>query len=375
MKTFITLFSILFLCSCSIFSKNDLVKKEDVEIEIYSLKTPPVIGTTSSAQSISLGGFNGIIHHETRENSHYFYVVNNQGPKVDLKNQESIFLIPEFSPAIYVAKTNYANQEFEIAAKLNLYLPNNELISGRPITREHTNPKDVYGIYESLDSQGFSTIGITKSNTGGFWIADEYLPSLAQFSVNGILERRLYPTNGLPKSYGEKKFNEGFKALSYFANHLFAFIPNFTDSKIYEYAKTYRIAEVDALRYRTVNEYIYPVSHVKDELIAAYSISDRKIVTLEKLNNGTYDLFVINNFSPDKVVNKQRLFNVSKILSNKLNEKITGLTIINEKSIALVTDNNYQINGTTDTKSGLTPLNKKLSHIIILKLKKPVFEI
>ncbi|MEN0058178.1 MAG: esterase-like activity of phytase family protein, partial [Bdellovibrio sp.] len=69
--------------------------------------------------------------------------------------------------------------------------------------------------------------------------------------------------------------------------------------------------------------------------------------------------------------------NVKKVLYADLSqtslkdfEKVEGLTVVKEGLLAIVTDNDFGINGVPDKKTGLIPLKKELSQLGLIQLSK-----
>ena len=68
----------------------------------------------------------------------------------------------------------------------------------------------------------------------------------------------------------------------------------------------------------------------------------------------------------DNLVKKELLVDLGTTPFHLL-EKIEGITLIDSHRIALVNDNDFQINGPTDSKTGLTPINNDPNEMLILE--------
>ena len=49
-------------------------------------------------------------------------------------------------------------------------------------------------------------------------------------------------------------------------------------------------------------------------------------------------------------------------------EKVEGIAVIDKRRIAIVNDNDFQIDGPTDFKTGLTPFNKEPSQLLLIEV-------
>jgi len=113
--------------------------------------------------------------------------------------------------------------------------------SGRPATvdpraKPIVDPKTLEQVV--VDADGYDTEGLARLGDGRFWIAEEYVPSLAEVGPDGTVRRRLVPRgvtlpgascpveDTLPADFVERRENRGFEALAVSPDgrRLFAFL-------------------------------------------------------------------------------------------------------------------------------------------------------
>lgn len=376
MKKMFSILSFLLLSACSTTKETNQINipKDSISKKIFTLKSPISIGKTMGDQEIFLGGFSGINFKETRDGNYYFQVLTDRGPTVRLNKEQTYFVLPDYQPQLLILKADASTQELSVSATIPLKQFEDKAATGLPTSREIENPLDLFGFNYSIDKEGMNLRGLEQKSDGTFWSADEYLPSLLGFKSNGNLQRRLYATNGLPRIYMEKLNDQGFKTATLKDDMLYGFIPNFKSEQVDQNKNTYRIVKVDTEQLRTENEYLYKLEAASSELVAAAAISNKKILVLEKSSNNHYKLYLIDQFQSDSLVEKKLLLDLHD-LKLPIKDRISDFTIIDEKSLAFVTNNNYQLQNSVDKKNGLVTFNQSPSQIILLSFQQSLFDL
>lgn len=359
MKFFLTAVAFLVLSACS---TTTLTLKKST---LLSLKEAPVIGRTSSGQDIFLGGLSGLILKRAEGQNLSFWAITDRGPISSSAGLEKPFLLPDFNPQIIELNADLSTNTLEVGNVIKLSKKNDKAITGIPNTRTEENPVDLNGFMISLDPDGLDTEGITAADEGGFFVADEYGPSLLRFDSNGKLIRRMMPFNELPKIYAEKKPNRGFEAIARDQYRLFGFLQSPVTGE-----KLTRIVEVDLESLKTANEYFYSIDEDKDRIGDAVSLGNNKFLVVETNGKrgaeGKKAVYKITLAGGDQTVKKELLVDLQKT-EFKDKEKIEGIAIIDKHRIVLVNDNDFQMAGKTDKATGVTPLSKESSDMLILE--------
>lgn len=338
-----------------------------IKTQQYKLENPPVIGTTLSSQKILLGGFSGLSFKGKNGGDFEFWACNGRGPISPMINKDRPFLLPEYNPAIYTLKTNSKSSFIEVESKIDIKKKNNSTVTGLPSNRDEENPVDVFGFMTSIDSENINTSSIANDDEGGFWLGDNYAPSLIHIDPNGKILKRLNPGIELPKLYLERKTNKGFDAIAKIDNRLIGLLQDPLEIDPH----SIRIAEVDLETLKTEAEYFYKLDASSEQLSDAVALGNKSILVLEQNGksgiNSYKRIYKIVFNKSDEVVTKSLVVNLDQ---SELRDqsKIEGLTIIDKKHIALINNNDFAIAEKTDTKSGLTPLNNQVTIISVLEL-------
>ena len=339
--------------------------------KIFKMVNTPFIGTTISGQKIKLGGFSGLQFVEAKKNSLIFQTITDRGPTGEPTGIDRAFLLPEFSPTVVFLKADLSTEELSIVAEIKLKKNNETMLTGLPNTRLEENPTDVFGLYYSVDQQGLDTEGLVFDGEGGWWVADGYAPSLVRFNEEGKLLRRLNPSNELPRMYSERRSNQGFEGVSKFENKLFGILQSSLPNEQVNIGGEFtRIVEVDLETYKTTAEYFYIFEKGNDKIGDMVAINSKNFLVIEQngkagTNSQKY-IYKITIGESDQKVEKTLIADLKNTPFNDV-EKVEGLTIIDNKRIAIVHDNNFQVNGKTNQATGLTPLNENVNQLLILE--------
>lgn len=346
-------------------------KVQSTASTLFKMTNTPFIGTTLSGQKIKLGGFSGLQFIEEKEGSLMFQTVTDRGPNGELNGVDRPFLLPEFSPTIVFLKADLNSKELTVAAEIKLKKKDGAPLTGLPNTRLEENPTDVFGLYYSIDQQGLDIEGLTPDGEGGWWMADEYGPSLVHFNEEGKMLRRLTPSNELPKMYSERKTNRGFEGIAKVENKLYGILqsPLPKEQPAKDGAFT-RIVEIDLETMKTSAEYFYMFEKGNDKIGDMVALNAKNFLVIEQNGKaGEHSekyIYRITLGESDQLVKKTLIADLKKTPMGQI-EKVEGLALIDNKRLAIVYDNDFQINGKTNQTTGLTPLNDSVNQLLILE--------
>jgi hypothetical protein len=206
-----------------------------------------------------------------------FWGVTDRGPtgEVEVDGEEHrTFPIPEFTPFILHLRGD--NSELEILDAIPIVTPQGEPVTGiSNLAGTDEEPFDFAG-NESLayNQSGLDVEGLVQTSDGGFWLAEEYRPSLVKVDADGRVIARYvpegvalpdagYPVEAtLPAIYGLRQNNRGFEglALSGDGQTLFAVLQSplsNPDHETGEASRSGRILAVNTASGRPVAEYVY----------------------------------------------------------------------------------------------------------------------
>lgn len=362
MKIRIVLLPLLLLVSCAHQSTTTAtgINKPDLQLinSIHlSLANAPVIGTTTSGQKIMLGGFSGLVFKEEKDGEIIFQTHTDRGPNGYNVEKDRPFLLPDFSPEIVTIKTRLKEKTFEVSDELKLKKFSGLPLTGLPNHREEENPIDVNGMPTSIDKDGLDIEAMTYDGEGGYWMADEYAPSIVHFDVEGKMLRRLSAGIEIPKIYSERMPNRGFEAVAKFENKLFGIM----QSPLPHEEGISRIVEINLEAMRTSAEYFYPFEKGAEKIGDMALINEKTFLVLEQKK-----IFKITLNGSDQNVSKELILDLAGT-SFKDVEKVEGITLINRHKIAVISDNDFQISGKTDFTTGISPFNQAKNELLILE--------
>jgi 3-phytase len=359
MKLFSLFALILLFSSCASSPKNISSDK----IKIFTMANAPSIGKTMSDQEIKLGGLSGLQFIEEKNGDLYFYAITDRGPTSSSSNNDRTFLLQDFAPTIVTLKADSKTGTLEVVKSLPLKKRDGKPLSGFPNVRDEENSLDVFGFMNSIDELGMDTESLAINPEGGWWVGEEYAPSLVFFDQLGKLQRRLTPDNELPRLYKSRRPNRGFEAIALNGNKLYGFL----QSPLKKEETSSLIVEVDLLDSKTSAEYFYQFEKGNDKIGDAEHVKDNKFLVIEQNGNDQKELYLIELGLTDQPVKKTLVLDLATTPFNGA-EKIEGLALIGLNRVALVYDNDFQINGNTDFKTGLTPLNQTPNQLMIIDL-------
>lgn len=364
----------LFLLLAGCASSNPQPHKEQkiLKVSLFTMNNSPEIGQTISGQKIKLGGFSGLQYLRSENNALYFQTITDRGPNGEMKNNERPFLLPEFSPEIVALKADLTTRELSVVSETKLKKKNAKNLSGLPNVRTEENPIDIFGLAYSIDAEGLDTEGMTPDDENGWWLADEYGPSLVHIDHEGVVLRRLMPSLEIPKMYADRKTNRGFEGVFKDGQKIYGIL----QSPLKKEENFARILEIDLETMKTSAEYFYPFQPGNDKVGDAVSLKNKSFLILEQ--NGKIGeksqkyIYKITLNETDENVTKTLIADLKNTPFNNI-EKVEGLTVIDQKRIALVYDNDFQINGDTNFKTGFTPLNESKNQLMILEFSENFF--
>ena len=121
---------------------------------------------------------------------------------------------------------------------------------------------------------------------------------------------------------------------------------------------------------KTSGEYYYNFEKDLDKIGDAISIGNNKFLVIEQNGKKGVEsrkyIFKITLNSTDMPVTKELLLDLEKTPFKSI-EKVEGIAVIDSHHIALVNDNDFQIDGKTDTKTGLTTLNNDSNELLLVE--------
>lgn len=374
------LLGVLFMNSCNSTPPKSNLNK--IKITLQEM--------TSNTQKFDLpwGGFSGLHFQEKdSEGNLFFWTLTDRGPNGDeIKKGHEIqraFLKPDFTPSILRLKFSPKLKTLDIVQVIPFKNSKNELMSGLPPKNNKKNQKfelaiDDKGKALPTDEAGVDSESIAVDSNKHFWIGEEYLPSILEFSPEGKLLSRIAPAadehkklekNQLPFDYHFRKLNRGFEALSYFNHKIFLMTQSplvIPDQEIKAHFIRIAVFNTETRKYEA--EYLFPLLDKNaDKIGDMQMINDHQFYVIEQNGDvgakGIHNIFKgdlakatnlmlhsfknmpekNNSFSNDfNFVQKELIVNLADTGYSEF-EKIEGLTIIDENTLAIINDNDFGV--------------------------------
>lgn len=159
---------------------------------------------------------------------------------------------------------------------------------------------DLSGTPIAPDPDGLDTEGLIALSDGGFWVGDEFGPSLVRLDAAGTVVTRLLPRSpatsspadtpaGLPAIAAKRQLNRGFEALAISADERWLFLAfqsplAHPDEQAHERGRHVRLWRMDADTGHVVAQYAYPLddpdSFARDRALSSFGRSDIKVSEL-----------------------------------------------------------------------------------------------
>jgi phosphodiesterase/alkaline phosphatase D-like protein len=271
-------------------------------------------------------------------------------------------------------------------------------------------PVDLAGKTLKNDTLGADTEGIVVDANGNYWLVDEYRPAIYQFDPTGKLIQRFVPegtaaagkqpagtfgTEALPAVYAQRRSNRGFEAIALEGTKLYAFIqspidnPDSSGDTTSRGSRNLRILEFDVATQTVTGQYVYLLDNITgsgnartDKLGDAVSLGNGKFAVVERDDRGTAAanklIYQIDLKTATNINALPQLFNgktieqltpaeltaagiqpaSKKLIVNAAQagytgvEKLEGLALIDENTLAILNDNDFGITGTQFNPDG-----------------------
>ena len=262
------------------------------------------------------------------------WLVTDRGPNgtTEVEGREHRTLAsPSFAPRILEARIDWdARHPGQLAVELTGTVPlrdrTGEAVSGRPNGLDNDplifDPQGRAAIAPDVD--GVDTEGLVRTRDGGFWLAEEYRPSLLAADADGTLQRRFVPAgvaladsgtevvDSLPAVYAQRRDNRGFEALAISPDEtrIFALMQSpldGTDPAVARKRGNVRLVAFDPACGQPVGEYVYRLGDPEQKgyrkgkaapddgkLCAMAALGPTSLLVLEQAGGGVARLYLTN---------------------------------------------------------------------------------
>lgn len=384
--------SILAMTSFPVLGKttnHSIQKVTTYQVDVNeSLYVPYEKSTTELFEKGFVTGFGSAVTFKgyDKDGNPQFYAITDRGPNADAPSYtvdgkvkpSKIFPSPSFTPSIGIVTLK--NGKAVIDEAITIKDTNGKNISGLPLQEGLVGSTGEVALDMNLthlgyDVNGLDTEGIAVDKDGNFWICDEYGPFLVKLNANGKILKKYAPGQGLPEILKYRIANRGFEGLTISpSGKIFVSVQSVLDveGQTSKTATFTRIIEFDP-KTEEVKTYAYPINtsdykSPKDCKIGdIYALNDNTLLVIEQgklkdgtmsnliykadlskasdITNATYkgkalefiaDTALIKNY---KFATKEKLVDLREL--GWTAEKAEGLCLLDDKTIAVINDNDF----------------------------------
>ena len=410
----------------SVSAASNVTVVADATLVDIPLSQAQAIGLPSAPiandRGILLGGIGSDLYHAAGAPADEFWAVTDRGPNSEIEVSGEVrytALTPEFTPTIVQLKI--ANG---VATPMK-YVPI-VTSTGKPVTGlpNIDGPDPLFWDATATNKlafnpNGLDVEGLVRTKNGEFWVVEEYRPSLVRISAAGKVLARYVPKGvslvgadypvieALPAAYAQRKGNRGFEGMTISNDEKTIFIVlqsplSAPDKSTGDRSRTTRIVKFDVPSATVTGEYAYrqeistlfnPRAKMKQtemKLSGVAAIDGENLLVLER-TDWAFAVYRVNLSSATNIagsvwstsnaptsleffaeptdvsvvpVTKSLLFHSSELTN--MPEKVEGLTIIDNTTLAIANDNDFDV-GTVDAAGNNKGSGKKC-RVIVLKV-------
>lgn len=334
---------------------------------------PPKLTAGASFELGGLSGLHFLAKESARKKTPIFVSLTDRGPNAEPveTNGKTLrpFPLPSFRPQIVWLEI--ANGKARVVKKRSLSasgLPNSAKLDESPVDME------LKAI--PFDKNGIDPEGIVQDARGNFWIVEEYGPSLLKVSPEGKILKRFIPfgskemRNGietLPSFLTKRRKNRGFEGVALKGNKIYMALqsPPAKGASYWAKSNAVPIVVFDLKTEKTLGVYAYPFADSSATKVGALAVAgNQSILLLEqnsKTNKKAYKAITLLDLknalnlcpSPDKCVLESIPKGIRPVQTKKrwnltdrweeIPEKLEGLGWIGGNRVALISDNDFNI--------------------------------
>ncbi len=347
----------------------------NMSVKKLEFKNPPSLGRSSAGQEIFLGGFSGLhFLGKTPQGRHRFITHTDRGPNGEMYNGNRPFLLPDFTPRWIIFSLDQDFKDLVLEKTILLQSPEGNL-SGLPPVVGLEDPVDVYDYLLPPNTNGIDPEGLTQDQKGHFWMGEEYLPSLLEFSPEGMLLNRFTAGKHFPELFAKRRLNRGFEGITFFKNNIWAFLESPLKAGPGDLQGPILIFNPNTQKPVEVKYYPFDNS-TADKIgdVATLKIAGEELglLVLERNNvlgkDGYRKIYFIPDPSQSGPLKKRLVADLIKIGIDNV-EKIEGMTVVDGRYLILINDNDFALRGHPDyLKTGLVPTKDEGSYIYVIDL-------
>lgn len=270
-------------------------------------------------KTVELGGVSDLVFDKAASNAEVeiYYAITDRGPNGESKDfdgdgfKERKFPVAEFTPQILKFSVQRQTGSAVLTETISIKNPKGRAVSGLPnvdprrktavssfdVLSVDEIPVDSEGKALGFDPWGLDPEGLLLDPSGGFWISEEYAPSILKLDKKGQIIQRWLPLSPtgqgskkshragveeLPAVLNHRKGNRGFEALTWTSKGTFlAFLQSELENSKASSLNLSLIIEFDPKTEKVIGLFGYPLDPSGGKIGAATLTADGKLAVLE----------------------------------------------------------------------------------------------
>lgn len=357
-------------------------KKVNMKVQTIAFEDVPYL---DEAQKIKLGGFSSLQFLKKENDQLLFRTITDRGPNLEeteveidgAKIKARPFLIPNYIPRVIDFSLNLTSSKLTILKQNELKGKNGAKASGLPLANPVAEKNEtainlqneiLEGVSLGLDSEGYTSIKDMHL------VADEYGPSLYLFNQDFKLVNSFTADAELPEDFKLRKINRGFEALASDGKYAYAML----QSPLVHDKNKIRLIQFDVGSAKTTQQFFYPIDKADKIGDIAFSNQPNKLFVLEQngkigSEKGIRRIYSVDLNSKAEVLDKTLVVDLVALGVNAF-EKLEGLAVIDSKTLAIVIDNDFGLDGVFDTKTSTYKVKEDpKSYLILVSSAEDIF--
>lgn len=206
---------------------------------------------------------------------------------------------------------------------------------------------DLAGRPLASDPAGVDTEGLVVLADGGFWVSEEYGPSILRVDAEGVVGTRRTPIGA-----GRRRLNRGFEGLAISPDERWLYVL-FQSALTGDDATQTRIWTLDARDGAVVGDHAYPFdppeSFAEDEAVETADlkacellcVGDNRLLVLERVTRSAR----IYQVDLSKGVPLMKTLVFSSDLHEGIAPDLEGMCLLSERELLIATDNDFGVEG------------------------------
>lgn len=385
-------------------------------------------GSVANDRKVLLGSVGSDLWHGPKDPRDEFWMVTDRGPNgqiaVDGRNRRT-FWVPEFNPTI--VKVKVEDKAIRILDAVPIVGRSGKPVTGLPNLKGVDETPYNYSAQEVLpfNPNGLDTEGLVRTSTGDFWLSEEYSPSLVHVDRTGKVVKRYIPeglklegvdypvAHALPAIYGKRKINRGFEGLALSADEKTLYVALQSpllnpDPKTGNASRNTRVLVFDIAGEKVTAEYVYRFDVSKEfdpnpkntpdemKLSGVIALNPTTLLILERTDMiaklYSVDITQATNILGSKwndaktaptlealadpssvevrVLPKSLVIELNSLAG--LPEKIEGIALLDQKTLAVVNDNDFDSEENKYDSEGNNLGKGKKTQLLVISIDKPL---